>query len=625
MSRPLTLTLALARRLGDLAEAEAAAIGVPVTIAIVDGEGGLVYLARMEQSLPASRELAIAKAQTAASLRMTTEEVGRLAQPGAPLYGIQHVDPGRVVLFGGGMPLKLGGAVVGGLGVSGGTVEEDVRIARPVVEALEKMGTGVGAAAPQPSGTDRTGEAMDTRANTLDQVVNMVLEELGRNGKSSAPPATDGLHDTIDAAVAGAVEAQRRLTAMTLESREKIIASIRAAALANNEQMSALAVRETTLGRYEDKLRENILCATKTRGTEDITTQAVTGDHGLMLLEFAPVGVIGALTPITNPTGTLIHNSISMIAAGNAVVFNAHPSATQISAMVIGIIHKAIVDAGGPPGLIGAVRQPTLATAKELMEHPKVNMLVATGGRAVVKAVLSSGKKAIGAGAGNPPVLVDETAHLRGAARHIIDGASINNNIFCTSEKVTIVVEECASSLIKFMQETGRAYFLNREEAERVTELVITRDGTINHAYIGKNVQVILADVGIQVPDECRLAIFEAPNDHPLVWREQMMPVMPIVRVRDVHEGIEFAVAVEQGNRHTAAMHSTNIDNMTAFARAVQTTIFVKNGPSWAGLGLGGEGHTAFTIAGPTGEGLTSARTFTRQRRCSLIESFRII
>ena len=435
----------------------------------------------------------------------------------------------------------------------------------------------------------------------------------------------DGLYDTVDEAVTGAVEAHRRLIAMTLESRHKIIEAIRAAVLASNETMSALAVRETKLGRYEDKLRENVLCATRTPGPEDIAPQAVSGDHGLMLLEFAPVGVIGALTPITNPTGTLIHNSISMIAAGNAVVFNPHPSATETSALLFGVIHRAVVDAGGPPGLVASVRQPTLATAKELMAHPKVNLLVATGGREVVKAVLRSGKKAIGAGAGNPPVLVDETAHLRTAARSIIDGASINNNIFCTSEKETIVVDEVASSLIKFMQETGRAYVLNREEADRVTELVVTGEGKINPAYIGKDVQVILADVGISIGDECRLAVFEAPRDHPLVWLEQMMPVMPIVRVRDVGEGIDLGVAVEQGNRHTAVMHSTNVDSMTAFARAVQTTIFVKNGPSYAGLGLGGEGHTAFTIAGPTGEGLTSARTFTRQRRCTLVEGFRII
>lgn len=465
---------------------------------------------------------------------------------------------------------------------------------------------------------------MITNQEAVNRVIRLVLEELEKECEGQGTEST-GLYDTVDEAVQNAVEAQKRLISMTLESRRKIIQAIRKATLDNNETLSALAVRETKLGRYEDKIRENILCATKTPGVEDIQPQALSGDHGLMLLEFAPVGVIGSLTPITNPTGTLIHNAISMIAAGNAVIFNPHPNAKETSAQVIKLFHHAIAQAGGPPGLISSVRNPTLDTAKQIIEHPKINMLVATGGRPVVNAVLRSGKKAIGAGAGNPPALVDETAHLRKAAQCIINGASINNNIFCTSEKEVLVVEEVASSLIKFMQETGRAYLLNREEAERVTNLVVTQQRQINGAYIGKDVQVILKEIGIQVDEECRLAIFEAPKDHPLVWLEQMMPVMPIVLVKDVQEGIELGVAVEQGNRHTAVMHSTNVDNMTAFARVVQATIFVKNGPSYAGIGLGGEGHTAFTIAGPTGEGLTSARTFTRQRRCTIVESFRII
>lgn len=465
---------------------------------------------------------------------------------------------------------------------------------------------------------------MVTDPEALNRVVRLVLDELERE-RERQPAEFVGLHNTVDEAVQNAAEAQKRLISMTLESRRKMIDAIRKATLDNNEALSALAIRESKMGRYEDKIRENILCATRTPGVEDIQPQALSGDHGLMLLEFAPVGVIGALTPITNPTGTLIHNAISMIAAGNAVIFNPHPNAKETSAQVIKLFHRAIVEVGGPPGLISSVRKPTLDTAKEIIAHPNVNMLVATGGRPVVNAVLRSGKKAIGAGAGNPPALVDETAHLRKAAQCIINGASINNNLFCTCEKEVLVVDEVASSLIKFMQETGRAYLLNREEAERVTNLVVTPERRINGAYIGKDVQVILKEIGIEVSEAYRLAIFEAPKDHPLVWLEQMMPVMPIVRVKDVQEGIELGVAVEQGNRHTAVMHSTNVDNMTAFARAVQATIFVKNGPSYAGIGLGGEGHTAFTIAGPTGEGLTSARTFTRQRRCTIVESFRII
>jgi len=465
---------------------------------------------------------------------------------------------------------------------------------------------------------------MATHQDILAGVVQKVVEEL--MGKtSSLPEDFKGIYDRVEDAVENAVKAQRELIGLPLKVRDKMIAAMRRAVLDNNQMLSELAIRETKLGRYEDKIRENILCATKTPGTEDIQPLAITGDDGLMLLEYAPVGVVGALTPITNPTGTFIHNGISMVAAGNAVVFNPHPSARETSTRIIEILHQAIVDAGGPVSLIAAIRKPTLDTARQLIAHSKINMLVATGGKPVVKVVLSSGKKAIGAGAGNPPVLVDETAHIRRAAECIVNGASINNNIFCTCEKEVIVVDEVADSLIKFMQETGRAYLLSAEEAQKVTNLVVNEKGKINISYVGRDVQVILKAVGIEVDEACRLAIFEAPKDHPLVWLEQMMPVMPIVRVKDVHQGIRFGVEVEQGNRHTAIMHSTNVDHMTAFARAVQTTIFVKNGPAYAGIGLGGEGHTAFTIAGPTGEGMTSARSFTRQRRCTLVEGFRII
>ncbi|WP_028581706.1 aldehyde dehydrogenase family protein [Desulfogranum japonicum] len=457
-------------------------------------------------------------------------------------------------------------------------------------------------------------------------IIQKVLTELnGSSSTSGAPADFDGIHQNVDSAVDCAIRAQKELLKLTLKKRGEIIDAMRQTVLDNNEMLADMAVEETSLGRYEDKIRENILCATKTPGIEDIQPLAKTGDDGLMLLEYAPVGVIGALTPITNPTGTVIHNSISMIAAGNAVIFNPHPSAVTTSSTILKLLHKTIVDNGGPAGLISAIAKPTLDSARELIEHPKVNMLVATGGKPVVRAVLSSGKKAIGAGAGNPPVLVDETAHIRNAAECIVSGASINNNIFCTCEKEVVVVDEVADSLIKFMLETGKAYMLTPDEVERVTKLVLTDKGKINTKLVGRNVQVILKEIGVTLGEEYRLAIFEAPKDHPLVWTEQMMPILPIVRVRNIEEGIDFAVQVEQGNRHTAIMHSTNVDNMTAFARAVQTTIFVKNGPAYAGIGLGGEGHTAFTIAGPTGEGMTSARSFTRQRRCTLVEGFRII
>ncbi len=456
-------------------------------------------------------------------------------------------------------------------------------------------------------------------------ITNVFLEMMNKEEKS---PGESGLHDTIDQAVALARSAQPRFVSLPLEKRKIILQAIRDVALANNKQWAEAAVRETGLGRVEDKIQENILAATKTPGFEDLETEAVSGDKGLTLTEYAPFGVIGSLSPVTNPTGTLIHNTISMIAGGNTVVFNPHPSALAICSTVIKAFHQAIVDNGGPAGVVGMIKTPDMTSAQEIMAHPGIDFLVATGGKAVVTAVLSSGKKAIGAGAGNPPVLVDETACIRRAAQDIISGHSINNNIFCIAEKEVIVVDEVADNLLKFMAETGKAAVLSKEQAQKITDLVVKEDNHINGAFIGKDIGIILKAAGLSdlaANENLRCVVFEADQDHPLVWLEQMMPVLPVVRVKDVWEGIKLAVELEQGNRHTAMMHSVNVEHLTALARAVQTTIFVKNGPSYAGIGMNGEGPSTFTIAGPTGEGLTSASSFCRKRRCVLIDSFRVV
>jgi propionaldehyde dehydrogenase len=461
-------------------------------------------------------------------------------------------------------------------------------------------------------------------------ITSVFLEMMNKEGKNQEgkSPVGSGIHDTIDQAVRAARKAQPRFVALPLDKRKAIIQAIRDVTLANNKEWAAAAVAETGLGRVEDKLQENILAASKTPGLEDLEATAVSGDKGLTLTEYAPFGVIGSLTPVTNPTGTLIHNTISMIAGGNTIVFNPHPSAVGICGTVTSAFHKAIVENGGPEGVVGMIKQPNMDSARALMAHPGIDFLVATGGKPVVHAVLSSGKKAIGAGAGNPPVLVDETASIRKAAQEIISGHSINNNIFCIAEKEVIAVDEIAGTLLKFMAETGKAAVLTEQQAEIITKTVVKEDGHINGAFIGKDISIILKAAGLNelaANTNLRCVVFEAKRDHPLVWLEQMMPVLPLVRVKDVWEGIDLAVEVEQGNRHTAMMHSVNVEHLTAFARAVQTTIFVKNGPSYAGIGLNGEGRSTFTIAGPTGEGLTSARSFCRQRRCVLIDGFRII
>lgn len=448
-----------------------------------------------------------------------------------------------------------------------------------------------------------------------------------------------GVFASMDDAVGSARLAYRQLKALSQQKREELIRAMREAACANSALLAELAVRETGMGRVADKIIKNKLAAQKTPGTEDLCTTAWSGDRGLTIVEQGPYGVIGAITPTTNPSETIINNGIGMIAAGNAVVFSPHPTAAATSRKTLELLNAAIIKAGGPENLLTAVAEPSIEAAGRMMQHPAVNMLVATGGPAVVRAVLSSGKKAIGAGAGNPPAVVDQTADIAKAARDIVDGCSFDNNLPCIAEKEVIAVGSIADQLATYMRKAG-AYQLDRRQTEELVKVVLTekeeamaegctgkprKTYAVNKNYIGRDASYILRQIGINAGAEAKVILCETEADHPFVLEELMMPVLPLVQVKDVEAAIDLAVKVEHGNRHTAIMHSKNVDNMTRLARAIETTIFVKNGPSYAGIGVGGEGFTTFTIAGPTGEGLTSARSFTRQRRCVLVDGFSII
>ena len=319
-----------------------------------------------------------------------------------------------------------------------------------------------------------------------------------------------------------------------------------------------------------------------------------------------------------------------MIAAGNAVVFNPHPSAKKVSAFLITLLNQAITEAGGPANLLACIDEPTIDSAKALMSHPGIAILVVTGGPAVVKVAMNSGKKVIAAGPGNPPCVVDETADLAKAGRDIVNGAGFDNNVICICEKEIIVVASVADRLKAELKKNG-AFELNAEQVEKITRLVICdpggpgKEGAAEKRYIGKNADFIAREIGLEVPPSTRLLLCEVGREHPLVWTEQLMPVMPLVRVTDADAAIDLAVECEHGFRHTAIMHSLNIAKLSKMAKAMNCSIFIKNGPSYAGLGHGGAGFASFTIASPTGEGVTRARTFTRERRCTLVDYFRII
>jgi len=440
----------------------------------------------------------------------------------------------------------------------------------------------------------------------------------------------DGIHLTIEEAVKAARRAFMAYREMGLEARKTIVDSMRAAMLREGERLAYMAAEETGIGRAEDKVVKNRLVTTKTPGPEDLEPHVVTGDSGMMVTEYAPYGVIASITPTTNPTSTIINNSISIVSAGNAAIFNVHPNAAMVSVENIKLLNRAIVSAGGPQDLITATPQPTLETAREVMHHPDVRVLLVTGGPGVVKEALKTSKKAITAGPGNPPAVVDQTADVEAAGRDIFLGASFDNNVICTDEKTTIVVDTVADRLVQSMVSNG-SYRLKEHELKRLERVIFremgppSKPGMINPEWIGKSAQRILSEIGVTVDHDVRLVVAEVPREHNLVWTEQMMPVMPVVRVQNVDDAIDLAVKSEHGFRHTASIHSTNVDSITRMARAMNCSIFVANGPNYSGLGEGGEGFTSFSIASPTGEGMTRPRHFSRVRRISVVGALRIV
>ncbi|HPA46083.1 MAG TPA: aldehyde dehydrogenase EutE [bacterium] len=475
----------------------------------------------------------------------------------------------------------------------------------------------------------------------ITEIVRQVLAEFQAGGgtvaKAAAAPAAspsvatvvpsggnDGIFGDIEDAINASVAAQAQLAAMGMDMRKKIVSAIRQTALAESRRLAELAVADTGMGRADHKQAKNDLATEKTPGTEDLVPDCFTGDHGMTFVDYAPFGVIGSITPCTNPTSTIINHGIAMIAAGNSVVFGPHPAAIQSTLEAIRTLNRAIIRAGGPPNLLTSIAEPTLRTAKILMTHPKVNLLVATGGASVVKAAMTSGKRAIAAGPGNPPVVVDETADLPKAARDIIAGASFDNNMPCICEKECFVVQTVADQLILEMQHAG-AYLINRQHVDSLTKILINEEGHPNREYVGKSPQVLLSAIGLSAPSNTDLVICETAEEHPFVQEELLMPILAIVRVPDYNAAVEAAVRAEHGFRHTAIIHTARIDRITDFAKRIRVNLFVANGPCGAVLGSGGEGYMAMTIAGPTGEGACTPRIFSIRRRVALPGSLRVL
>ena len=451
-------------------------------------------------------------------------------------------------------------------------------------------------------------------------VQDIVREVVAKMQISSDMSGKKGVFSDMNEAIEASKKAQKIVAKMSMDQREAIISKIRQKIKENAEILARMGVEETGMGNVGHKILKHQLVAEKTPGTEDITTTAWSGDRGLTLIEMGPFGVIGAITPCTNPSETVLCNTIGMLAGGNTVVFNPHPAAIKTSIYAVNLLNEASVEVGGPDNIAVTVEHPTMETSDVMMKHKDIHLIAATGGPGVVTAVLSSGKRGIGAGAGNPPALVDETADIRKAAEDIVNGCTFDNNLPCIAEKEIVAVDSIADELLHYMVNEQGCYMISKEEQDALTEVVL-KGGRLNRKCVGRDAKTLLGMIGITVPDNIRCITFEGPKEHPLIAEELMMPILGVVRAKDFDDAVEQAVWLEHGNRHSAHIHSKNVDNITKYAKAIDTAILVKNGPSYAALGFGGEGYCTFTIASRTGEGLTSASTFTKRRRCVMTDS----
>lgn len=451
-------------------------------------------------------------------------------------------------------------------------------------------------------------------------VQDIVKEVMAKMQLAGTPAGNHGVFQDMNEAIEAAKKSQKIVRRMSMDQREQIISVIRRKTRENAEILARMGVDETGMGNVPHKILKHQLVAEKVPGTEDITTQAYSGDRGLTLVEMGPFGVIGAITPCTNPSETVLCNTMGMFAGGNTVVFNPHPAAIKTTIYAINMVNEASLECGGPDNIAVTVEKPTMETSAIMMKHPDIPLIAATGGPGVVTAVLSSGKRGIGAGAGNPPALVDETADIRKAAEDIVNGCTFDNNLPCIAEKEIVAVSSIADELMYYMLNEQGCYLINEEQQKQLTDVVL-KGGKLNRKCVGRSAKVLLSMIGIDVPDNIRCITFFGEKEHPLITEELMMPILGIVRVKDFAEGLATAKWLEHGNRHSAHIHSKNVDRITEYARELDTAILVKNGPSYAALGFGGESICTFTIASRTGEGLTSAKTFTKARRCVMSDS----
>lgn len=389
-----------------------------------------------------------------------------------------------------------------------------------------------------------------------------------------------------------AKEVQEILATYSEEQINKILASISEAVMENAQWLAKMAVEETKYGVVEHKVIKNIFASRDVyEYIKDLkTTGIIKEDPVNKVIEAAvPVGVILGIIPTTNPTSTLIHNSLCAIKAGNTIVFSPHPAAIKCSNATTQIINEAAVKAGAPDGIVSCLSNVSMQAVNELMHHDAIALIVATGGSAMVKAAYSAGKPALGVGPGNVPAFIERSANIKQAVKDIITSKTFDNGMICASEQAIIVDEPIQDEVINELKSQG-CYFMNKEEVNKVSRVVMTPKGGMNPALVGKLPRYIAKKAGIEIPQGTKMLIAPLEGygpEYPLSY-EKLTTVLGFYVAKDWQEGCALSIELLKlgGIGHSFAIHSQNDEIIREFIQKPVFRILVNTPSALGGIGF---------------------------------------
>ncbi|WP_423189342.1 bifunctional acetaldehyde-CoA/alcohol dehydrogenase [Alkalibacterium sp. f15] len=397
------------------------------------------------------------------------------------------------------------------------------------------------------------------------------------------------VYEDVDQLVTKGKQALEGLSKLNQEQVDAIVKAMALAGLDNHMKLAKLAVEETGRGVYEDKIIKNIFASEYIYHNikSDKTIGVINENVHEGTVEIAePIGVIAGVTPVTNPTSTTIFKSMIAIKTGNPIIFAFHPSAQKSSSTAARLLYEAAIKAGAPEHCIQWVEKPSLEATQTLMKHDGIATILATGGPGMVKAAYSSGKPALGVGAGNVPCYIEKTANVKRATNDLILSKTFDNGMICASEQAVIVDKEIYDAVKKQMVAFG-CHYLNNEDRVKVEQLMVSETNQLNSEIVGRSAYQIATMAGVKVPVETKILIAEyagVGTDYPLS-REKLSPVLAAYKVNSTEEGITRATEMLSfgGLGHSAVIHSNNEDIIKAYDSRMKAGRVIVNAPSSQG------------------------------------------